>query len=192
MYKFKRWGRRILVFWTGFRSDHWILEPISIDRFGKSFSYLQLIFLYKELQFIIIYDNQTWMTFNAKPLKLGYLFIYLDSNISYTESNVNIQINKSWSLIDKLKTIWKSDLSDRIGILLRCSCVSTTVWLHHLLLTVLWWAILNRQIMVFKSFILRFCKIWKLFQGFHKGKKVEKHWPNVCTHTHIYTFKSKS
>ena len=54
------------------------------------------------------------------------------SSISSTESNLNIGIGKTWTVIDRLATIWKSDLSNKMGILPRCSHVSTTVWLHHL------------------------------------------------------------
>ena len=41
-------------------------------------------------------------------------FIYLGSNISFTESDVNICIDKALTAVDKLSTIWKSDLSDKI------------------------------------------------------------------------------
>ena len=55
------------------------------------------------------------------------------SNISSTESNVDICIGKAWTAIDKLSTMWKSGLPDKkTGILPSYSHVSTTVWLHHL------------------------------------------------------------
>ena len=41
---------------------------------------------------------------NGKPLKLD-LFIYLGSNISSTEIDVNVHIGKAWTAIDKLSTI---------------------------------------------------------------------------------------
>ena len=40
--------------------------------------------------------------------------VYLSSNISPTESNVNICIEKTLTAIDRLWTVWKSDLSDEI------------------------------------------------------------------------------
>ena len=52
--------------------------------------------------------------FRGKPLKLVDQFIYLVSNISLTESDVNIHIGKIWIAIEKLLVIWKSDLSDKI------------------------------------------------------------------------------
>ena len=37
-------------------------------------------------------------------------FTYLGSNIASTENNVNICIGKTWTTIDRLSTIWKSNL----------------------------------------------------------------------------------
>ena len=58
------------------------------------------------------YSNQgrTNSPLNGKPLKLIDQFIYLGSNISSTESDINIHIGK----INGLMTIRKSDLSDEI------------------------------------------------------------------------------
>ena len=53
-------------------------------------------------------------TLDGKPLKLVDQFTYLGSNISSTESDVNIRIGKAWTAIDRLSIIWKSDLSDKI------------------------------------------------------------------------------
>ena len=41
---------------------------------------------------------------------------------------------KAWTAIDRLSIIWKSDLSDKIKRVFfpNCSCVSTTVWIHHM------------------------------------------------------------
>ena len=47
---------------------------------------------------------------NAQPLKL----VNLGSNISSTESNVTIYICKEWIAIERLLTIWKSDLINEI------------------------------------------------------------------------------
>ena len=51
---------------------------------------------------------------NGKSLKEVDQFIYLGCNISSTESNINIRIGKTWTAIDRLSTILKSDLSDEI------------------------------------------------------------------------------
>ena len=47
--------------------------------------------------------------FNGKPLKLVDQFTYLGSNISSTESDVNIGISKVWTAIERLSIIWKFD-----------------------------------------------------------------------------------
>ena len=51
---------------------------------------------------------------NRKPLKWIGQFIYLGSEISSAESDVNICIVKACSAFDKLSNTWKFDLSDKI------------------------------------------------------------------------------
>ena len=53
-------------------------------------------------------------TLKSKPLKLADHFTYLDSNISSTESNVNIHIQKICNAIDRLLTIWKFNRPNKI------------------------------------------------------------------------------
>ena len=48
------------------------------------------------------------------PLKVVDQFIYLCNNISSTERDVNVNIVKVWTAVDRLSTMWKSDLSDKI------------------------------------------------------------------------------
>ena len=43
-----------------------------------------------------------------------HFFLYFSSNILSTERVVNIGTDKSWTPVDRLSTIWKSDLSDKI------------------------------------------------------------------------------
>ena len=47
-------------------------------------------------------------------LKLVDQFTWLNSDISSTESDVNICLPKAWNAIDSQSIIWKSNLSDRI------------------------------------------------------------------------------
>ena len=54
------------------------------------------------------------VTLTGKHLKLVNQFTYLKSNISSTESDVNIRQEKVWTAFDKLLIKWKSDLSDKI------------------------------------------------------------------------------
>ena len=51
---------------------------------------------------------------NGKPVKLVDQFIYLGSNIAFTESDVIIRIGKAWIPIDILSIRLKSDLSDKV------------------------------------------------------------------------------
>ena len=63
---------------------------------------------------IWLIDQQNLIsTLNYKLLKLVDQFIYFGSNISLTESNVNLRIGKTLTAIDSLSTIWKSDLFDK-------------------------------------------------------------------------------
>ena len=50
----------------------------------------------------------------CKPLKLVDKFTYIGSNISSTENDVIIHIRKTWTAVDRLSIIWKSDLSAKI------------------------------------------------------------------------------
>ena len=50
-------------------------------------------------------------TQRGRPLKLVDKFTYLVNTISSTESNINIQLVKAWTDINRL---WKFDLSDKI------------------------------------------------------------------------------
>ena len=61
-------------------------------------------------------------------------FLYLGSNISSTESDVNVRLTNVWNAIDGLSIIGKSDLSDKIkrDFFPNCSCVHTTIRMHHI------------------------------------------------------------
>ena len=60
--------------------------------------------------------NQTGniSTLSGCSLKLVDKFTYLGSSVSSTEIDINIQIAKAWTAIDRLSVIWKSDLTDKI------------------------------------------------------------------------------
>ena len=49
----------------------------------------------------------------GKLLKFIDQFMYLSSNISFIESDVNIPQGKAWNVIDRLSIIWKSYLTDK-------------------------------------------------------------------------------
>ena len=53
-------------------------------------------------------------TVNGTSLKEVDHFSYLGSDISSTEKDVMIRIAKAWSALDKLRTIWKSNLPNAL------------------------------------------------------------------------------
>ena len=67
-----------------------------------------------ETDFMCFKQEGAISTLSGKPLELVDHLIYLGSNISSTESDVNIRIAKFWIAIDRLSIIRKSDLSDKI------------------------------------------------------------------------------
>ena len=53
-------------------------------------------------------------TLNGSSLKLVDKFTYLGSSVSSTETDINMQLAKAWTVIHRLSVIWKSDLADKI------------------------------------------------------------------------------
>ena len=53
-------------------------------------------------------------TLNKTPIKKVDDFVYLGSNIAFTEKDVLIRISKAWSALEQLRVIWKSTLSEQI------------------------------------------------------------------------------
>ena len=60
--------------------------------------------------------NQTGniSTLNSSSLKLVDKFTHLGSSVSSTETDINMQLAKTWTAIDWLSIIWKSDLTNKI------------------------------------------------------------------------------
>ena len=50
----------------------------------------------------------------AISLKLVDKFTYLESSVSSTEKDIDTWLKKTWTSIDKLSVIWKSDLTDKM------------------------------------------------------------------------------
>ena len=72
-------------------------------------------------------------TLNSGSLKLEDKFNYLESSVSYTENDINTRRAKSWTAIDRLLVIRKSDRSDKIKQFFSSSSRDhTAVWMHHL------------------------------------------------------------
>ena len=52
-------------------------------------------------------------TLDGTSLKLVDKFTYLGSSVSSTEKDIDTRITKTWTAIDKLSVIWKSDQTDK-------------------------------------------------------------------------------
>ena len=53
-------------------------------------------------------------TLDGTSLKLVDKFTYLGSSVSSTEKDIDTRLTKTWTAIDKLSIIWKSDLTDKM------------------------------------------------------------------------------
>ena len=53
-------------------------------------------------------------TLDGTSLKLVVKFTYLVSSVSSTEKDIDSQLTKAWTAIDRLSIIWKSDLTDKM------------------------------------------------------------------------------
>ena len=62
----------------------------------------------------LIWSKGDTATLNGGSLKLMDKFTNLRSSSSSTENDVNMQLAKPWTAIDRLLIIWKSDLVDKI------------------------------------------------------------------------------
>ena len=69
--------------------------------------------------------NQTGdiSTLNGSALKLVDKFTYLGSSVSSTETDIDTQLAKAWTAIDRLLVVWKSDLIDKM----KCSFFQAVV-----------------------------------------------------------------
>ena len=66
--------------------------------------------------FLTYFYHQTgdFSTLNSSSLKLVDKFTFLGSSISSTKTDINAQLTKAWTAIDRLSVIWKSDLTKKI------------------------------------------------------------------------------
>ena len=95
----------------------------------------------------------------GSSLKLVDKFTYLGSSVSSTETDIDTRLTKTWTAIDRLLVIWKSDLTDKmkhsffqaavVSILLYgCTTWTLTKWMEKKLdgnYTRMLWAILNKS-----------------------------------------------
>ena len=72
-------------------------------------------------------------TLIVSSLKLVEKFNYLGSSVSSTLTDINTQLAKAWTAIDRLSVIWKSDQTDRIKCIFPSSRrVDTAIWMHYI------------------------------------------------------------
>ena len=73
-------------------------------------------------------------TLKGRSLKLVDKFTYLGSSILSPENDINTQLAKALTTIDRLLVVWKSDLSDRIkrNFFPSSSRINTTIWMHYM------------------------------------------------------------
>ena len=69
--------------------------------------------------------NQTGdiSTLDGTPLKLVDKFTYLGNSVSSTEKDIDTRLTKTWTAIDRLSIIWKSDMTDKM----KCSFFQAAV-----------------------------------------------------------------
>ena len=92
-------------------------ELICFKQGQPSKEWYQYVFLASKYSIYFLYHflrKHSSRIVNKMGLKLVDQFTCLGNNISSIESNTNISISKAWRAIVRLRTIWKSDLCDKI------------------------------------------------------------------------------
>ena len=71
-------------------------------------------------------------TLEGTPLKLVDKFTYLGSIVESTEKDIETRLTKAWTAINRLSTIWKSDLTDKMKrSFFQATVTSILLWLHY-------------------------------------------------------------
>ena len=65
-------------------------------------------------EYMCLYQTGDISTLSGSSLKLVNKFTYLGSSVSSTEKDINMQLMKTWTAINKLSIIWKSDLTNKM------------------------------------------------------------------------------
>ena len=66
------------------------------------------------ISWLYIYIYRDISTLEGTPLKLVDKFTYLGSSVESTEKDIETRLTKAWTAINRLSTIWKSDLTDKM------------------------------------------------------------------------------
>ena len=75
-------------------------------------------------------DKTEYMCFNEKggPVKLMDNFTYLRSSVLSTEKDIDTQLAKAWTVIDRLSVMWKLDLTDKIKVFFQAAVLSVLLY----------------------------------------------------------------
>ena len=68
----------------------------------------------QKTEFMCFNQKGVISTLDGTSLKLVDKFTYLGSSISSTEKDIDTQLTKAWTAIDRLSIIWKSNLTDKM------------------------------------------------------------------------------
>ena len=141
------------------------LLSLNLSCLSWSRQQVALVCMWTWIKQFLCFNQDCVISLNAKLVKFLDQFRYFGCNISFTESGVDTCMAKPRTAIDKLTTIWKSDLWwNKTGILSSCSCVSNIVWLHfdfnEILGEKVWWY-LQKNVA---------CKSWKQQQLYKPSK----------------------
>ena len=73
-------------------------------------------------------------TLEGTPLKLVDKFTYLGSSVESTEKDIETRLTKAWTAINRLSTIWKSDLTDKMkrSFFQAAVTIDTAIWMHYM------------------------------------------------------------
>ena len=67
-----------------------------------------------KMEYICFNQTGNVSTLNGSSLKLVDKFTYPGSSVSSTETDIDTQLVKAWTAINRLSVIWKSDLTDKM------------------------------------------------------------------------------
>ena len=70
-------------------------------------------------------------TLKGVPLQLMDKFHYLGSSAASIENDINMQLAKAWTAINRLSVTEKSDLTNEMQFFPSCSHVNTAIWIHY-------------------------------------------------------------
>ena len=87
------------------------------------FFFLQTILWFQVTNSICFNQTGDISTQDRNSLKLVDKLTYQGSSISSTEKDIDMQLTKTWTFINKLSIIWKSDLTDKM----KCSFFQAVV-----------------------------------------------------------------